>query len=61
MKKKMFKKWIQNVLIYVSLICFMLMSAESDNLMLDVITKLALMGILLINTYLLKKHSNLLD
>jgi hypothetical protein len=61
MKKRYFKKWIDILLIHITLIAFIIIvSVEHDSILIDLIIKITCIIILYVNSFLLSKYSRIL-
>lgn len=56
-----FKKWVEILLQFITIIAVFFLAAECDNFKLFVISKLVCLSIILINYNLLKKYGRLED
>ena len=56
-----FKKWVENLLLLITIIAVFFLAAECENTITFVISKLICLSIILINYNLLKKYGRLED
>jgi len=61
MKKRVLKKWLENLIIVIQVILIMLLGAECDNLAIFFISKLIFVSIFLLNHLILCKFTDLFD
>ena len=61
MKKLVFKKWVENLLLFITIIAVFFLAAECDNTIVFVISKLICLAIISINIVLLNKYGRLED
>ena len=61
MKKIVFKKWVVWVLMTINLISIMVLGSDCDNNILFALTHLFALLVLIINSLLLKKYTNLFE
>ena len=61
MKKLVFKKWVENLVLFITIIAVFFLAAECENFKLFIISKLICLAIILINITLLKKYGRLED
>ena len=57
MKKTYIKNWLSDLIIIVNTILLILVSAESDNLFIFITSKIIILIIMYLNTYILIKYS----
>ena len=56
-----FKKWVEILLLFITIIAMFFLAAECDNFKAFIISKLVCLAIILINITLLKKYGRLED
>lgn len=61
MKKRYLKKWVEYGIIIVQFILIMILSADSDNFNVFIISKIIVLLILYINHLILEKYTKLFD
>ena len=59
MKKRYFKKWVEYAIIIIQFILIMILSAESENFNVFIISKIIALLILYINHLILKNYTRL--
>lgn len=59
MKKRFLKNWVVNLLVIIQMMVVLLLSSDTSNLTLFVISKIILLAIFLINHFILYKYSKL--
>lgn len=60
-KKRKLKKWIDYLLIIINIIAVILLTGENNNILHDLVIKIMLLGIILLNSKILKKYSRILN
>ena len=58
MKKLVFKKWVEILLLFITIIAVFFLAAECDNTIVFVISKLICLAIISINIILLNKYGD---
>lgn len=58
MKKLVFKKWVENLVLFITIIAVFFLAAECDDSKLFVISKLICLAIISINIILLNKYGD---
>ena len=58
MKKLVFKKWVENLVLFITIITVFFLAAECENTIAFVISKLICLAIILINIILLNKYGD---
>ena len=61
MKKEIFKKWVEYIIIFIQFILIMILGAESDNLNVFIISKIIALIIFYINHLILKNYTRLFN
>lgn len=59
MKKRYLKNWVVNLLVIIQIMVVLLLSSDTSNLTLFIISKIILLAIFLINHFILYKYSKL--
>ena len=59
MKKRYLKNWVVNLLVIIQIMVVLLLSSDTSNLTLFIISKIILLTIFLINHFILYKYSKL--
>lgn len=59
MKKRYLKNWVVNLLFIIQMLIVLLLSSDTSNLTLFIVSKIILLAIFLINHFILYKYSKL--
>ena len=59
MKRKKFKTWVENTLIAINFLAVLVIASDSNSTITFVIVHLLALGVLLMNTYLLYKYTDM--